>query len=347
MKKLSLRQKLHLLSRARYQAKKINRQSKSPGISQLTYHPNITRQVGYLPKEAKWFTKEPPQYFNLQFENCESVIGYVNEIKKAGSRKWNILINLVNVVDLREGAIAMLLSVMQEIQYSVVISGILPRDTKARLTLEMSGFFKIASVKGPRPNHLSENIMRTGKKGDLPHFLGDDIKTAMGTVWGIKGRNPYLRTEIFEMMRNSCDHAFQSHKEVRWHFSISHDISNNIVKFSFVDNGNGILDTMKTPLKKVLSFFKDNTDLLETAFKDGIESRTKLSWRGKGLPTIFENVTEGLIKNFLVISNNVFLHFDSKDRNNIEINRKILPAQYRGTYYYWEIDTTCVRACFK
>lgn len=347
MKKLSRHQKLHLLSRAKYQAKKIKRIGKVANVRPVQYHPDYRKQVGYLPKAPKWFTEEPPPDFNLQFENCEKVVRYVNSIKKAASKKWNILINLANVTDLREGAIAMLLSVMQEIHNSVSITGILPRDSKARLTLEMSGFFKVAFVEGPKPNHVTKNVMRTGKKGDPPHFLGEDIKAAMDTVWGTKGRNPYLRTGMFEMMRNSCDHAFQNRKEIRWHFSISHDDSINLAKFSFVDNGDGILDTIKTPLKRVLYVFKDNTDLLETAFKGGIESRTKLSWRGKGLPTIFENVTDGFVKNFLVISNNVFLHFDSTEQSNLKVNRKILPVDYGGTYYYWEIDTSCSRACFK
>jgi hypothetical protein len=208
MKKLSKRHKLHLLSRAKYQAKKKKRIGRVARVVPYQSNPYYTNLRRSRQKAPRWFTEDPPKDFNLQFENCEAVIGYVNRIKKAASKKWNIHINLLDVTDIREGAIAMLLSVMQEIQNDVSVTGILPRNEAARLIIEKSGFYKLVYVEGKKPTHKTRNVMRTGKKGDPPNFLGEDIRVAMDTVWGIEGRNPHLRTEIFEMMRNSCDHAF-------------------------------------------------------------------------------------------------------------------------------------------
>ena len=115
----------------------------------------------------------------------------------------------------------------------------------------------------------------------------------------------------------------------------------NLVKFAFVDNGEGILKTFRSgKLKKFLGLFKNDVDILDTAFKDGIKSRTGLSWRGKGLPTIYENYEDGYIKNLLVISNDIFLNFDAG------IKRK-LDNPFSGTYYYFEVDQTCEKACFE
>ena len=142
------------------------------------------------------------------------------------------------------------------------------------------------------------------------------------------------------MMRNSCDHAFKKGKIIIWHFGISHVEDSNLVKFSFVDNGRGIIKSFTEGfLSRVLNFFSDNADILETAFKDGIESRTGLSWRGKGLPTIYENYKDGYIKNLVVISNDVYIDFDNEIYMKLEI-------PFSGTYYYWILNNECTKACY-
>jgi len=143
------------------------------------------------------------------------------------------------------------------------------------------------------------------------------------------------------MMRNSVDHAFHKPEKIRWHLSISHDEENHLVKFSFVDNGRGIIESMrKSKLRLYFHRFVDGADVLDTAFKNGMESRTGLSWRGQGLPFIYENYDEGIVKNFLIISNNVFIHYDTGIKT-------LLPVSFSGTYYYWEIDQTCKKAVFQ
>jgi hypothetical protein len=143
------------------------------------------------------------------------------------------------------------------------------------------------------------------------------------------------------MMRNSCDHAFKNIGSVRWHWSISHEDSNRLVKFSFVDNGRGLLATLKGgPLRRLVYMFKDDVDLVETAFRNGIHSRTGLTWRGKGLPTIFEAYEENYIRNLVVITNDVYIDFDKG------IKRKLVTS-FDGTYYYWVVDQQCTKACFK
>jgi anti-anti-sigma regulatory factor len=334
MKKLSQKQKEHFARRSLYQFKRTN------SSRVWTDDPVLRRIRNNKPKLS---TLEAPENFNLQYENCENVIRYINKIKKASKKGFNIVVDLKNVKDIREGAIAMLLSVMKEVEKRKIhITGSLPNSADARKVLEQSGFFKfvITSNKMKPDSIKTKNIMKTGVKGTSPVFLGDEIKKAMGTVWGEEGRNPLLHTVAFEMMRNSCDHAFENNKKIRWHFSISHDESSNLTKFSFVDNGIGIIKTLKEhKFKKILRYFTGNTDILETAFTDGIESRTGLPWRGKGLPTIFENYEERYIKTLLIITNGVFIDFDRKIK-------KELPVSFAGTYYYWEVDTTCVKACF-
>jgi hypothetical protein len=347
MKKLTKQNKLHLASRSKYQLKRTGARK---SISNSRYFATYTNSPLLYSlnqkernKENEPITLTAPSNFNLQFENCVEVIRFVNNLKKfARSGRKVIVLDLAHVMDIREGAIAMLLSVMNEIGRSnaVNITGTEPRDALAKSVLEKSGFYKFVNRRSKMTPVKTKNIMRNGVSVTSPNFLSQEVKNSMETVWGEEGRNPVLRTVIFEMMRNSCDHAFSKIKDVSWHLSISHDEEKNLVKFSFVDNGAGIINTLKAnALKKVVNLFTGSEDMLDTAFKNGIESRTGLKWRGKGLPSIFESFSDGYIKNLLVISNDVLLHFDHS-------KKETLPIAYKGTYYYWEIDRDCKQMCF-
>jgi hypothetical protein len=342
MKKLTKQQKLHLLNRAKEEAKKNKRTGKQRiAIPVNAMYVNTRRSNQKRIKQQ--FRASPPVAFNLMFENCVGVINYVNSIKQAASRRWDIIIDLSKVEVILEGAIAMLLSVLHEISLRrIPIGGNIPFNSDARLTLEKSGFLDHVSVRGVSTQHQKINFMRSGKKGDTKSFLSDQIKRAMRTIWGEEGRCQTLRNIIYEMIRNSCDHAFdpKNVNDVRWHLSISFDDDRKLVKFSLVDNGEGIPNTLvKSYLTTVKNLFKGDADMLESAFFGEQKSRTKLPWRGKGLPSIYESYSEGKIKNLLVISNGVFLHFD-------RVIKEDLSTAYKGTYYYWEIDSKCTKELF-
>jgi hypothetical protein len=236
----------------------------------------------------------------------------------------------------------MFLSVIDElIKIGIGITGTKPKIIIERDKLEKSGFFKYMNGKVEIKNSNTKNtILRTGGKSNTHIDLSTEIKNANETVWGIKGRNPPLRGTVFEMIRNSYDHAFKNENNVIWHLGISHDEDEKQVKFSFVDNGRGIIKSFSEGfLGTLFNMFRDNCDILETAFRNGIESRTGLSWRGKGLPTIFENYEDGYLKNLVVISNDVFIDFD----RNIY---KKLNVPFKGTYYFWVLNEECKKACY-
>lgn len=297
--------------------------------------------------ERPFFVDIPnaPEIFRLNHDNCESVLSYIDSMKRAAAAGNHLNINLSQVKEIGEGAISMLLTVIEEIaDMDLMIKGQKPDETVPRDVLERSGFFDFVNGKVDEKNKDSKNtILTTGDITTPQDFLVEPIRSANETVWGERGRNPLVYGVTYEMVRNSCDHAFKNQQNVKWHLAISHNEDQNLVKFSFVDNGEGILKTFRNGLlKKLLALFEDDVDILDTAFKDGIKSRTGLSWRGKGLPTIYENYEDNYIKNLLVISNDVYMHFDG----NGNIQRK-LSVPFSGTYYYFEIDQSCEKACFQ
>src|SRR5690606_25185524 len=108
-------------------------------------------------------------------------------------------------------------------------------------------------------------------------------------------------------------------------------------RFSFVDNGEGILKTIKIRFKdrvsRIIGMANDG-QLLREAFEGKFGSRTKLAYRGRGLPLIKKNFENGYIKNLVVISNNVFYDFTKG-------TFQILGTEFEGTFYFWELNEDC------
>lgn len=248
-----------------------------------------------------------------------------------------------DITEIGEGAIAMLLSVMEElVKKGIIFKGSKPRNQKAKEILEQSGFFKFVKGRVENDKESKNNILRTGDHKTSQSELVTEIVKAMDTIWGKKGRSPSVYSTVIEMMRNACDHAFKWESQIKWHFALSHSDEENQVKFSFVDNGKGIVKTLQSDklFKRILGLFKDSMDIVESAFSGDIESRTGLNWRGKGLPTIYENYKDNYLRNLVVISNDVYIDFE----NNIKIKLK---NSFSGTYYFWVVDRTCKKECFK
>jgi hypothetical protein len=290
----------------------------------------------------KFTDRITPPYFTLKYEHCVPVIKFINDLKSLGQQGKHINIIMDDVIEIGEGAIAMLLSVINEIgSNAVLVKGTKPKDPAINTTLEKSGFFKYIDTIISAENLKTKNaILRTGDNKTPNTEISAEVRKAMETIWGASARCPRLFGGIFEMFRNSCDHAFKKNESVTWHLGLSHFEEANLVKFSFVDNGKGIIKTFASGLlKSFINLFQDNTDILTTAFHDGIASRTGLSWRGKGLPTIFELSSDKIISNLVVITNDVYIAFD----RDIIVT---LPVSYSGTYYYWEMDKNCEQSYF-
>lgn len=283
-----------------------------------------------------------PAVFKLDRGNCEDTVRYVNLLKAVATKYDYIEIDLSEVIEIGEGAISMLLSVIEDLGSNTRIQGTYPEEQKAKEILVKSGFFKyMAKVPKQESGHSRNTILTKGDFDTPPDEMAEEVRAAMETVWGTRGRNPLLYGGIFEMIRNSCDHAFRRTSQVRWYLSITHLEEENKVKFSFVDNGKGIINTLsKGKLRAVINFFRDNADILDSAFKNGIESRTGLSWRGKGLPTIYELIADNTVENLVVISNDIYLSFEGDYKAKLK-------SSYSGTYYYWEISQNCEKYCFK
>ena len=338
MKKLKIKRKKFLINRCKKQLRKRTKRNKKK------YQISRSGRKLELRKQPEYRAVEAPENLTLKFEHSKKVLEFIKEIKQLGERGYFIDLRLEKVEIIAEGAIAMLLSVISDLERQrIFFTGEKPKNENAKNVLERSGLFEHMNGSVSKKNKITKNkILKTGNINTHQKELVPEIHNAMETIWGVSARCPDLYSGIGEMMRNSCDHAFISKKATLWHLGISHFDDSNCCKFSFLDNGAGIIKTYtkKGVLNKIANYFKDNAEILDTAFKDGIRSKTGLSWRGKGLPTIFEMYTENVITNLIVITNDVYLDFDRKIC-------KTIPTSFSGTYYFWKIDKTCEPSYFK
>ncbi|MEM6525590.1 MAG: hypothetical protein AAF693_17450 [Bacteroidota bacterium] len=336
MKKVSLKNKRYTRARQLYELKR--RKWANGTLKRSRSKPQKrTRKPDFVDAVA-------PREFTLEPSNVKKSLAYIGKVKKIGKQKKDVNFILEDVEKIGIGAISMLISVMQELEEkNVYFKGIKPNKEEAKDVLEQSGFMKFVDGTISEKNRLTKNVIfTTGKSNTHQKIIVDAIHKANHTVWGEYGRSPLLYGTLVEMIKNSCKHAFMSKEKVRWHIAINHDIVNKKVKFSFVDNGIGIVKSFEKDdaARTIKGIIRNNAQMIKLAYTKGIESKTGLSWRGTGLPTIYESFDEDkIIRRLVVITNDVYADFE----NNTQMT---LRKTFSGTYYYWEIDTECVKHSF-
>lgn len=109
-----------------------------------------------------------------------------------------------------------------------------------------------------------------------------------------------------------------------------------------LDLGRGILESISRKFSDLLEdYLKNNShvEILEGAFNKKYGSKSGKPNRNKGLPSIKYANEKGVIKDLVVITNNVIMDF-TENQNSC----KFVPNKnrgFKGTLYSWQIDSTC------
>lgn len=294
------------------------------------------KQKNWLKSVSNSDVFRPPNVFSLR-ENAELVLQFLNNLKNHRNRNREVYINLVNVKTITNGSIAILLSVIQELNNKGIrVRGKKPRDKEAKKVIEKSGFFNYVIGAIDEENSISpDTIITKGVEVVEQESTAKIVLQAMKTVTGIENRNQPIQGMLIELMANSVNHAYPNSRKKKWVLSVNHDDINKKASFAFVDNGVGIIKTLNLNFSQTLKkLFNGNIDLLNTAFEGKIGSRTGLTYRGRGLPSVFNKYKQNYFKDFVVITNDVFIDF----QNNKSI---LLKNSFYGTFYYWELNKDC------
>lgn len=154
---------------------------------------------------------------------------------------------------------------------------------------------------------------------------------------GVKNFDEFYNI-LIEMVGNAMEHGLRD-KHINWWLYQDRDSKTNSFTYTCLDLGVGILKTYEE--SHVLSFidkyFTPKTQLALKALKGELGSSTGTAGRGTGLKIINNAVENKWIDNFVLITNNAYISYNSTT-GCYELKK--IP-NFVGTYYTWTINKEC------
>lgn len=282
-------------------------------------------------KDKNVITKIVPSNFSF-LDNTDEVLKFFKDVNSVIRGRKNLFIDFQDVVFLTNDALVLLLSYFNTTRKTrgTSIRGNAPNDPKLKKIFYESGIFDEPPEGSPR------NYIHTRKNKKADGNIADDlIRKATLKIFGTEGRCPGIYRALMECMSNTCCHAQpKSIGTETWWLTVYNNTEEDHVSFAFIDLGVGIFNSnkMRDFGLKFSSFFgfSDNKDLLREILNGRQQSSTKISYRGKGLPTIVKGEQRNYYSNLQIISNNV----KAKPSDNQYITLK---EEFEGTFLYWEL----------
>lgn len=291
-----------------------------------------------------------PKKFSL-VANTEEMIRFINRLEYFRSQRVKkVFVDMRYVSFIDNGASIVLLSIIERFREAKVkFNGNFPIDAGTRKKMKESGFFAELSKDHPEyyAGHSTSKSRRIVTNTSIEvdsNVAADLIRTATPFVFGCKKRCPGIQRTLVELMHNTNNHAAGSgNKHSKWWMSIDTNIKGKTVAFSFIDYGIGIFSSLKSK-KAGNQFFGWAQKLLDSGLGDPsreslfqmiLEGKfhatvTDKSYRGKGLPGIYQSLERNQMSKLFVVTNNVRAYVEEKRFDKIQEN-------FDGTYYYFEL----------
>lgn len=293
----------------------------------------LTQGLGYL-------TLEAPRNFSLA-RNPEEMIEFISELKRIlAVLKRNVLLDLSMVTKVRNDAIILVLSVVQDrtLKRGLKVYIKKPNNEAAANRLRESGieeYYEIQRVGQPKSGRI-----RVRSSYDANSEIANElIQHATRTLFGKRRPLKKVQRILAECIANTEEHAGGDPNRTKvkmWWGSVFCDRANNVAYFSLLDNGVGIIESLKTDWFQrlpQLAKYGNSISLMRAVFDKKVLSRTNLSNRGNGLPAIFRARAKREFTNLILITNNVYIDFDKNEY-------RLLKDSFSGTFFHWEVAGT-------
>lgn len=298
-------------------------------------------------------TVDAPEDFRL-VENLEQTLDFFRDIRSKdfiSNIKGNkfVRMSLFNVTSVDFGAMNFLTAISDDLHYKgILFQGNLPNDKNCQEYLAESGFL----------NHMYDthgNKIKVKSNSDMIFFekgngillekdnrrIGEMVKNAIFHLTRERKHCLPIKTLILEICGNSIEWGKTSKRQ--WLFGLKYE--NSKVIFTVTDVGLGILKTLHRKFGEQMEDIfrnKSSLEILKGAFEKKYNSSSLEINRNKGLPSIRVNYEEGNIKNLIIVTNDVILHYDQPEKSRTLTNKKRL----KGTFYQWEMDIETMKKIY-
>ena len=289
---------------------------------------------------------ETLRYFN-------KIINYVSRVEKFVKIRFDL--SEINVMTIDAVIYMIAISININSDFKPKFNVLAPEDEGLRSFLLSSGiadYFNAGNIE-IKENCNYFNIKMGNKTNvDLAKSICDFTNVNIGKTTKFTG---FLYDMLIEMMTNTGQHAYDSKEKIKTQWFIFAENSSDRIRYTFIDTGVGIPTTMSKYmltvsnedfekdgyLTSILNNFADENSadsiLLLTGLNNGgFRTRTEKSYRGKGLPEIYNHFKiDRKTDNLKVISGACLCEFDQDDRQKAIVTE--LSEKFLGTMFYWEI----------
>lgn len=288
-----------------------------------------------------------PKNFSI-LTNRGSVIEYLHRILENTKNKTYSIMNMHDIQHTDLATIAIVISMMmdrrnQEAKMRNYINVYIPqKGTEAGDLYRRAQFHQTVTGKGIADHTFFLSRRSTKVNADFINdilvytekFLGQDSSDRLSPI-------------MVEIMQNTNNHANPDNilddMNIPWFLAVIEDSDTGKMIFTVVDLGIGIFESLKLKNLADTSQLFDNaiadlydnsqSKFLRTNIPKGINSSTGLSYRGKGLKTVYALANKGRYDTFKVVTNRALV-------NMLNINEGISDSadSFGGTVYYWEMS---------
>lgn len=294
----------------------------------------------------KTFMFKCPKNFSLM-DNTVACTDFISDIRtnwaNGKHKKDSLFIDFEEVTNFDFPAIILLKSIIQEFtDLNILVKGNLPKNDECCKSLKEAGFRNnMYDNKGNKIKDESKSIelkieMGSGRlTNEQLASISSLLKNTSLHLW----KEIVPLTKISDVIKEICGNSIEWAKAYKDFWMIGLEFKEKKVRFVAVDLGLGILNTIyRKPIKQIGDIVKKDNEVLYRAFDGKYGSSTQEINRNHGLPYIKSLSEDGSVKNLCVLTNNVIINFEDKNKSVTFADTK---DAFRGTLYTWEIDANC------
>lgn len=290
-----------------------------------------------------------PENFCL-IENPHECTNFFSQMRKiCSSQKYRrpiLSLNLSKVGKIDFPTVVLFKAVNRELtNRGVLIKGNLPTNADCSQFLIDAGFLRdLYDKTGHKFNDPGKSVILKIEKGNgilttkQSKSISELLRRSSEHLLGHCVPQIKLKSVLKEICGNSIEWGDAFNK----FWMIGTKFEENKIVYVATDLGQGILNSLKRKFSdKVIDWFtKNDMEILYGAFNRKYGSASTDVNRNNGLPSIKAIHTDRKVKNLCVLTNNVLLNFEDRNKSLIFANKR---TAFMGTLYTWEQSIDCLQ----